>query len=468
MTDSTTAGVYDTIYVDLDNDYRFDDEKPVTKASPASYRDMDGDGYTDLSGGLLYYISDGTGRPARSCRAARTRSASPLRFAPGEMIAWTGDFDPAIGGHGTQTASNIVGQGVINGLAPTFSDVPGGTYPGAVIGGAPARQAGALRRHLLLVRLLDPVRLLPLDAPDAGHRRHVELVRLVQRRQRPLGRRQPGGRRHPQRQSRPRRCSRPATARPATARTRRPARPPASASAPRPSSAAPAGTRSTPTSQIVDDDVDGLVQPRSGRQRQPGVDVVADGAFSAGDITLNTILDGQNAWDDLGRDQPLRAGRRRRHGPGLPVVPPERGRDPAVLLRHRAVDPEVLGAKTSATTAIIQGAGSVDAAAGGDRRGRRPVRACRPDEWRAGDYRGSRVPRSSATSCAPAAATRRRSRSTVRARGTVSDRQMVRTDSRRFEFSSKNLAQESVVQLQRARLPDRPHRTRSRPTRMPT
>ena len=53
------AGVYDTVYVDLDNDHSFGDEKPVTKGSPASYRDMDGDGYTDLSGGLLYYISDG-------------------------------------------------------------------------------------------------------------------------------------------------------------------------------------------------------------------------------------------------------------------------------------------------------------------------------------------------------------------------------------------------------------------------
>ena len=60
-----------------------------------------------------------------------------LTFPPGEMLAWTGDYDPAIGGHGTLTASNIVGQGVINGRAPTFSDVRAGTYPGAVIGGAP-------------------------------------------------------------------------------------------------------------------------------------------------------------------------------------------------------------------------------------------------------------------------------------------------------------------------------------------
>ena len=41
------------------------------------------------------------------------------------MLAWTGDFDPAIEGHGTLTASNVVGQGVINGKAPTFDDLPG-------------------------------------------------------------------------------------------------------------------------------------------------------------------------------------------------------------------------------------------------------------------------------------------------------------------------------------------------------
>ena len=48
VTDSKKAGVYDTVHVDLDDDYDFSDEKPVTKDSPASYRDMNGDGYTDL------------------------------------------------------------------------------------------------------------------------------------------------------------------------------------------------------------------------------------------------------------------------------------------------------------------------------------------------------------------------------------------------------------------------------------
>ncbi|MEZ4636971.1 MAG: hypothetical protein R2856_18790 [Caldilineaceae bacterium] len=32
MTDPNTAGVYDTVYVDLDNDYDFRDEKPLARA----------------------------------------------------------------------------------------------------------------------------------------------------------------------------------------------------------------------------------------------------------------------------------------------------------------------------------------------------------------------------------------------------------------------------------------------------
>ena len=97
VTDPNTAGVYDTVYVDLDGDHDFSDEKPVTKASPASYRDMNGDGYTDLSGGLLYYISDGVDVRSRAACDAFGGIAGNA-FAPGELLAWTGDYDPAIGG----------------------------------------------------------------------------------------------------------------------------------------------------------------------------------------------------------------------------------------------------------------------------------------------------------------------------------------------------------------------------------
>ncbi len=121
VTDPHTAGVYDTVYVDLNDDYSFADEKPVTKSSPASYRDMNGDGYTDLSGGLLYYISDGN----TLIPGGPTTFGVTDKPGPGEFLAWTGDFDPAIEGHGTLTASNVVGQAVVNGKAPTFADFGG-------------------------------------------------------------------------------------------------------------------------------------------------------------------------------------------------------------------------------------------------------------------------------------------------------------------------------------------------------
>ena len=119
VTDPNAPGQYDTVYVDLNDDYSFADEKPVTKSSPVSYRDLNGDGYTDLSGGLLYYISDGH----------TTIPGGPTDFgvtdtpASGDFLAWTGDFDPGIEGHGTLTASNVVGQAVINGKAPSFADL---------------------------------------------------------------------------------------------------------------------------------------------------------------------------------------------------------------------------------------------------------------------------------------------------------------------------------------------------------
>ncbi len=61
VVDSTTPGVYDTVYVDLNNDGNFMDDKPVNKSSPLAYADVDGDGMPDISGGLLYYISNTEG-----------------------------------------------------------------------------------------------------------------------------------------------------------------------------------------------------------------------------------------------------------------------------------------------------------------------------------------------------------------------------------------------------------------------
>ena len=276
VTDPNTAGTYDTVYVDLDGDLDFSDEKPVTKASPVSYRDMNGDGYTDLSGGLVYYISDGVTSVPGGVAAFGGIPGS--EFAKGELIAWSGDYDPAIGGHGTQTASNVVGQGVINGKAPCFSDLEarrghhstgavrcssddhdhgdhngrgghdddddrGGTYPGAVIGGAPDAKLAPYGDIYFSFEF--STQLGYFLATTERRRHHVELVRLLRRGQRRVRRRQPGSGRDPREPDVARRCSPPATAHPGSARPPRRRRRRESRSAPRRSSAAPVGTRST-------------------------------------------------------------------------------------------------------------------------------------------------------------------------------------------------------------------------------
>ena len=137
VVDERRAGVYDTVYVDLDNDYDFTDEKPVTRASPEIYRDMDGDGYADISGGLLVWISDGANVPptANWLWGVTCADSSPtMKGCPdsGELVLFAGPFD---GGytHGTQCASNIAGQGrVSDGLTAQPFRVGG-----MVQGGAP-------------------------------------------------------------------------------------------------------------------------------------------------------------------------------------------------------------------------------------------------------------------------------------------------------------------------------------------
>jgi len=119
VVDENTSGVYDTVYVDLDKDYDFSDEKPVTKDSPEIYRDMDGDGYADISGGLLVWISNGTNTPPTAdwLWGITCADSSPtMKGCPdsGELVLFAGAFDSGYS-HGTLCASNIAAQGVIAG-----------------------------------------------------------------------------------------------------------------------------------------------------------------------------------------------------------------------------------------------------------------------------------------------------------------------------------------------------------------
>ena len=397
---------------------------------------MDGDGFTDLSGGLLYYISDGATPIPGGLDAFGVLDAS---FGPGELTAWSGDYDPAIAGHGTLTASNIVAQGVINGNAPTFSDVPGGTYPGAVIGGAPHAKLAPFGDiyfsfefstqfgYFLTTRQGVDITSNSYGSSDVDNdgwdaaSQEADVIHNG-RRTTPLfstGNGAPGF---------------------------------GTVAPPSPVAAIAVGASTQfggtgwdsidAASQIVDDDVMVWSNRGPGATGVTGVDVVADGAFSAGDSTLNTVLDGQLAWETWGgtsRSTPVAVGAtalvyqswRQATGTNVPAGFYTTAKD---ILKSSAED---LG-----YDALIQGAGSVDAADAVETAAGSQARVS-PNEWRAGDYRGTEFP-----VMAHVVAPGDSDFADVHHRGggtwDVSDRQMVRTDTESFEFSSENISQENA------------------------
>lgn len=381
VVDSKRAGAYDTVYVDLDDDHDFSDEKPVTQASPASYRDMNGDGYTDLSGGLLYFISDGRTKIPGGIAEFGDES----KPAPGALLAWTGDFDPGIEGHGTLTASNVVGQAVINGNAPTFTDLPGGTYPGAVLGGAPKAKLApygdiyfSFETSTQLGYLFSVEHGIDVtsnsygssDADNDGYDAASQEADIIHEGSTttPLfstGNGAPGY---------------------------------GTTTAPSPSLGVSVGASTqfgatgwdsiTRYSQVVDNDIAPFSNRGPGATGKPGVDLVADGSYSSGDATLNSVMDGQTAWETWGgtsRSTPVAAAAtalvyqawRKAHGAQPPT--------PDAAKRALKSSTEDLGYDT-----FTQGAGSLDAA--------RAVKAASggptvsPDQWRVGDYRGKEHP----------------------------------------------------------------------------
>lgn len=124
IVDEAEADVYDTVYVDVDGDRDFTDEKPVTQSDPVSWRDISGDGIADVSGGLLYWISDGE-KPFPSSWVWGLEEDIP---PAGEVIG----ILYVVGDHGTLCASSVVSQGVL-GVPPDrripFRDLPGDQQP---------------------------------------------------------------------------------------------------------------------------------------------------------------------------------------------------------------------------------------------------------------------------------------------------------------------------------------------------
>ena len=154
VTDPNSPGVYDTVYVDLDNDYDFQDEKPLTKANPAdpatynnmiAYRDLNSDGKADLNGGLLYFIADGVHYVPGTDWLFDFPTLGIQPPASGTLIGLHGPWDSGYS-HGTQCASNVVGSGQIDGYLPEFQDIDPypGTPAGAVYGAAPQSKLVAM------------------------------------------------------------------------------------------------------------------------------------------------------------------------------------------------------------------------------------------------------------------------------------------------------------------------------------
>ncbi len=117
--------MYDTVYVDLDDDYDFTNNKTAVLGDEYVYMDLDGDGFADLSGGLIYWIADGV-NPLPTADWMWGIGADMA--GPGDMVAFAiNDYTEGGGNHGTYCASGVAAQGVIDGGAPAFKPAGDGT-----------------------------------------------------------------------------------------------------------------------------------------------------------------------------------------------------------------------------------------------------------------------------------------------------------------------------------------------------
>ena len=128
VVDEHQPGVYDTVYVDLNKNLDFRDDKPCFKGDEISWHDFDGDGLADESGGMVYFIADGVHPiPASDWLYGLAPPSN------GCLVALAGAFDKEET-HGTLCASAVVAQGIIGAEAPSWK--PEGTG-GMVQGMAP-------------------------------------------------------------------------------------------------------------------------------------------------------------------------------------------------------------------------------------------------------------------------------------------------------------------------------------------
>lgn len=147
VVDENTAGVYDTVYVDLNGDGDFRNDKKCTKSDPISYLDdwnsvlgiPGSDGYADLSGGMVYWVADGTNHPPFADQEFPSLAgATPP--GSGDLVCMMGAYDWQ-SGHGTLCGSNVAGQGRIDGPS-IFGEYPGFKPAGTGTSGGMVQGAG--------------------------------------------------------------------------------------------------------------------------------------------------------------------------------------------------------------------------------------------------------------------------------------------------------------------------------------
>ena len=132
VVDDRVSGLYETVYPDINRDGAFQNDEPMRPGEETAGLDTNGDGLWDISGGLVYWISDGNnGAPYTDTYSARHGYANRIPGAGNLTL-----FMLESGSHGTLCASAVSAQGVISdgkvlGMAPnaTISSI-GNHYSG--------------------------------------------------------------------------------------------------------------------------------------------------------------------------------------------------------------------------------------------------------------------------------------------------------------------------------------------------
>jgi hypothetical protein len=149
LADEAVAGDYDTVYVDLNQNHDFTDDPMATRTSPGACGSYDPGTY---SGGLVYFIADGTNPIPASDWLWGLGPPSA-----GDVVAFAIDDTNENGsGHGTKCASWVAAQGVVNGGAPSFKPAYQEPGDGMVVGGGRDAKLIAVGNTFLYPGLAEP------------------------------------------------------------------------------------------------------------------------------------------------------------------------------------------------------------------------------------------------------------------------------------------------------------------------